>query len=84
MVPERDESMFIVAHDETGGTVGRVYRHHRQRAVVLRLLGDGPDIDWPSYPTSGTTDEKAARRRRGARDVRAVPAAETGCPDNRG
>lgn len=46
-----------LARDETGRTVGRVYRHHSGRWFYA-FQAHGPDIEWPSYPTTGTANEK--------------------------
>ena len=47
----------FLARDETGRSIGRVYSHHSGR-WLWAFQAHGPDIVWPSYPTSGTADEK--------------------------
>ena len=50
----------FIAEDETGRTIGRIYRHH-SGGWFYAFQAHGPDINWPtSYPTSGVEEGKQA------------------------
>ena len=50
----------FIAEDESGRTIGRVYRHHSRRWFYA-FQAHGPDINWPTtYPTSGVEETKQA------------------------
>ena len=46
-----------LARDETGRSIGRVYRHH-QGNWFWCFNAFGPDINWPNYPAIGTEPTK--------------------------
>ena len=49
--------MIGIAEDETGRTIGRVYRHH-SGGWFWAFQAHGPDIDWPDGSTSHVADTK--------------------------